>query len=126
MRGVRMVVRPPHARCADQTQPRCRCFGARVDGVLTHSDAMKFRMMIHAPVPTDRRLSPTTEDLRYAKRFLVETAVRTNQRVGIRLAQLLDEFHQANPSLFDAQTRANEVSRRFAVLVMSHGFAGVV
>src|SRR5262249_15508486 len=78
-------------------------------GVITHSDAMKFRVLIGGPVDAERRLSPTDADLRYAKRFLTETATHTNKRVGLRLAQLLHDFHVADPALFDAQARANEV-----------------
>src|SRR5207249_4993708 len=55
-------------------------------GVMTHSDSMKFRMLINGPVMADRRLSPSTEDLRFVKRFLSETATHTNERVGTRLA----------------------------------------
>jgi hypothetical protein len=94
-------------------------------GVLTHSDAMKFRMLIRGPVVAERRLSPSTADLRYVKRFLTETALHTNERVGRRLAQLLEGFHVAEPGLFDAQVRANEVSRRLAMAVTIHGCVGV-
>jgi hypothetical protein len=94
--------------------------------VLTHSDAMKFRMLVNGPVPADRRLSPTTEDLRYVKRFLWETATHTNQRVGLRLARLLDEFHAADPALFGAQVKADEVSQRFGFSVTIRGHVGAV
>lgn len=93
-------------------------------GVLTHSDSMKFSVLVGSPVAADRRLAPTTEDLRYVKRFLSETATHTNQRAGIRLAQLLDGFHVANPALFDAQATANEVSRRLSFAVTIHGEVG--
>ncbi len=95
-------------------------------GVITHSDAMKFRMLINAPVAADCRLSPSTEDLRYVKRFLTETALHTNQRVGSRLAQLLDGFHQVDPTLFDAQVKANELSQRLTFSVTINGRVGVV
>lgn len=95
-------------------------------GVLTHSDAMKFRMLTNGPVAADCRLSPSTEDLRYLKRFLSETAIHTNQRVGTRLAQILEAFHLADPTLFDGQLMANHVSQRFAFSVTIHGFTGVV
>lgn len=95
-------------------------------GVLTHSDSMKFRLLLQGPVAADRRLSPTSQDLRYVKRFLSETAIHTNQRVGLRLAQLLEEFHLADPALFDGQSKANEVSRRFAFSVTIHGHVGVL
>jgi hypothetical protein len=94
-------------------------------GVLTHSDSMKFRVLIRGPVTADRRLSPTTEDLRYVKRFLSETAVYTNHRVGTRLAALLEAFHAADPTLFDAQAKADEISRQFAFSLTIHGHVGV-
>jgi hypothetical protein len=95
-------------------------------GVMTHSDSMKFRLLIRGPVAADRRLAPTTEDLRYVKRFLSETATHTNERVGTRLAELLGTFHVADPTLFDAQTIADQVSQRFTFPVTIHGHAGVV
>lgn len=94
-------------------------------GVVTHSDSMKFRVLIGGPVAHDRRLSPTADDLRYVKRFLSETAVRTNQRIGTRLAQLLTGFLVTDPTLFDAQARANEVSQRFTFSVTINGHDGV-
>ena len=95
-------------------------------GCMTHSDSMKFRMLVNGPVAADRRLSPSTDDLRHVKRFLSETAAHTNQRVGTRLAQLLEEFHVADPALFDAQLTANQVSQRFAFSVTIHGCVGVL
>jgi hypothetical protein len=94
-------------------------------GVITHSDSMKLRMLVGGPVPAGQRLAPTTADLRYVKRFLSETATEVNQRVGTRLAELLDGFLQADPTLFDAQARANEVSQRFAISLTIGGHAGV-
>jgi hypothetical protein len=95
-------------------------------GVLTHSDSMKFRVLIRGPVAAVRRLSPTSEDLRFVKRFLSETATHTNRRVGTRLATLLGSFHAADPGLFDAQATANTVSQRFAFPVTINGHVGVL
>jgi hypothetical protein len=95
-------------------------------GVMTRSDSMKFRVLIGAPVAADRQLSPSADDLRHAKRFLTETACRTNERVGRRVAQRLEGFHVADPALFDAQATANEVSQRFALSLTIHGHTGVI
>ncbi len=95
-------------------------------GVLTHSDSMKFRVLIGGPVEADRRLSPSAEDLRYVNRFLTETAISINRRVGTRLARLLDGFHATDPTLFDAQTKANSISRCFALSVTIHSQVGVL
>jgi len=97
---------------------------ASVCVVITHSDAMKLRMLVGGSVPADRRLAPTADDLRYVKRFLSETATEANQRVGTRLAELLEQFHRADPALFDAQAKANEVSQRVAFAVTISGHLG--
>lgn len=93
-------------------------------GVITHSDSMKFRVLVGGPVAADRRLFPSMDDLRYIKRFLSESAARTNQRVGNRLAELLTGFHAVDPTLFDAQARANEVSQRFVFPITINGRIG--
>lgn len=95
-------------------------------GMITHSDSMKFRVLIGGPVAPDRRFFPSVDDLRYVKRFLSETAVHTNQRVGLRLAHLLSSFHLIDLALFDAQAKADEVSQRFAMSVMINGFRGAI
>ena len=95
-------------------------------GVLTQSDAMKLRVLVGGPVDADRRLNPTDNDLRYVKRFLSESATRTNERVGNRLAQLLTVFHAADPTLFVAQDRANQVSQRFTISLTINGQAGIL
>lgn len=93
-------------------------------GVMTASDSMKFRMLVGAPVAANCRLSPSTDDLRFISEFLSETAQSTNQRIGRRLALVLEHVHQADVSLFDAQTKADEVSRRFAFAVTINGCTG--
>jgi hypothetical protein len=96
-------------------------------GVLTHSDANKLRLLVtgHVQISADCRLAPTAEDLRYVKRFLAETAQEVNQRVGSRLAELLDGFHKKDVTFFDAQAKANELSQRFAFPLTIHGQVGV-
>ena len=95
-------------------------------GVITHSDSMRFRMLVNGAVPADCRLSPQLQDLSYVKRFLSETAAHTNQRVGQRLAEVLSRLHAADPTLFDAQMMADEVSQRFAYSVTINGVAGTI
>ncbi|MBI3465902.1 MAG: hypothetical protein HY000_23035 [Planctomycetes bacterium] len=95
-------------------------------GVLTHSDSMRFRVLVGGHVSADRRLSPSRQDLRYVKRFLSETALHTNRRVVTRLADLLTKFHSADPTLFDAQKKADEVSRRFDLSATIAGRVGVL
>ena len=86
---------------------------------------LKLRLLVKGPVEADRRLAPTTEDIRYVKRFLSETAAEVNQRIGTRLAELLEGFQVADPALFDPQSKANEVSQRFAFAVTIHAQVGV-
>jgi hypothetical protein len=95
-------------------------------GVITDSDSMKFRVLIRGHVPTDCRLAPTTEDLRDVKRFLSEAATHTNERVGARLADLFTSFHGDDPALYDAQQKADEVSRHFTLSLTVDGQIGVV
>jgi len=94
-------------------------------GVMTASDSMKFRMLVGAPVAANCRLSPSTDDLRFVSDFLSETAQNTNQRIGQRLALVLEHFHLADASLFDGQLKANEVSQRFVFSVTINGHVGV-
>ena len=93
-------------------------------GVITNSDSMKFRLLIGGTVPTNCRLSPSTDDLRFVKRFLSETVEKTNQRIGDRLALVLEHFHKADATLFDAKAKADEVSQRFAFPVTIAGCGG--
>ncbi|HLN29862.1 MAG TPA: hypothetical protein VK395_19110 [Gemmataceae bacterium] len=93
-------------------------------GVITHSDSMKFRVLIKEGVAAERRLAPSIEDLRYVKRFLFETASHTNERVGTRLGEVLGKFHADDPGLFDAQLKAKEISQRFEWSISIHGHAG--
>src|SRR5207237_5593113 len=58
-------------------------------GVITQSDAIRFRLLVRAQVPSMQVLSPTRDDIRYLKRFLDETAEASNRRIGVRLADLL-------------------------------------
>jgi hypothetical protein len=95
-------------------------------GVITHSDSMRFRVLTGGPVEADCRLSPSTEDLRYVKRFLMETAARTNRRVGTRLAELLEVFHKADAGVFDAQEKADRVSWSVDFSVTINGRAGAL
>jgi hypothetical protein len=95
-------------------------------GAITHSDALKFRLLTGGSVTPDSVLSPTRDDLRFVMRFLLETAIHTNSRVGLRLVALLSAIHHADSGLFDAQARANEVSRQFNLPLTVAGCAGVL
>ena len=95
-------------------------------GVLTLSDSMKLRILSGGPVAVNCRLSPSADDIRFVKRFLSETAASTNRRVGFQLAAILTEFHRADPTLFAAQLKANELAQKLTIAVTVDGFAGVI
>jgi hypothetical protein len=93
-------------------------------GVITHADAIKFRVLVGGPISHNQRLFPTFNDLTYVTRFLSETAERTNRRVCDRLSQLLSSIHAIDPTLFDARAKANELAQRFSIPVTINGFVG--
>jgi hypothetical protein len=93
-------------------------------GVLTESDAAKLRLLVKVPVAAGVVLTPTKEDIRYMKRFLVEAAQQTNGRIGRRLAQLLTEILDGDATLFDAQDKANTISRQFGIALTVKGKVG--
>lgn len=82
-------------------------------GVITQSDAAKLRLLVRGPVESPRLLNPTRDDLRYVKRFLDETAQKANERVGLRLAELLTLLHAENPTLFLPQEKAADLKGQF-------------
>ena len=93
-------------------------------GVLTDSDARRLTMMVKTQVTSGNTLDPQLSDLRYVKRFLVETADHTNNRIGQRLAVLLTERYRDDPTLFVPQERANAISTAFQQSLTIDGFAG--
>jgi hypothetical protein len=95
-------------------------------GVITGSDAGKFKMLVKRGVESNRILDPTTRDIIYVKRFLVEAAVSVNLRVGNRLAEVLTALHSENPALFDPVEKANSLSRELGFAVTINGTVGVL
>jgi hypothetical protein len=72
-------------------------------------------------VTAARVLTPPRDDLRYLKRFLDETAARSNRRIGQRLAELLTTLHAADPALFVPQEMADAVTRTFGLVLPAAG-----
>jgi hypothetical protein len=95
-------------------------------GVITQSDAIKLRLLVRAPVPSLQVLGPTRDDIRYLKRFLDETAERSNRRIGVRLAELLTTIHSTDPGLIVPQEMADAVSRTFGVALTVAGAVGTL
>jgi hypothetical protein len=93
-------------------------------GLITGSDAAKFRMLIKGKTNPDRSLRITKRDIFYAKKFLFESSRLVNARVGKRLEALLDGLHRDNPALFDAQEMADRVSRQLGFSITIDGIAG--
>ena len=95
-------------------------------GLITQSDAIKLRLLVRAAVPPMRVISPARDDIRYLKRFLDETAERSNRRIGARLAELLTEIHAGDPSLFVPQGTADAVTQIFGFVLTVAGAAGTL
>jgi hypothetical protein len=94
-------------------------------GVITGSDAGKFKMLVKADVESSRILNPGNHDIIYVKRFLSETAQSVNVRIGNRLAQVLTVLHADNPALFDSLDKANSISKELGFSVTINGSVGV-
>jgi hypothetical protein len=95
-------------------------------GVVTQSDAIKLRLLVRAPVAQMQVLAPTQDDIRYLKRFLDETAERSNRRIGERLAELLTAIHAMDPGLFAPQEMADGITRIFGFVCTVAGVAGTL
>ena len=93
-------------------------------GVLTDSDARRVTLMVRAKVNSGDTLNPDLFDLRYVKRFLVEIADHTNNRIGQRLAELLTERHQDDSTLFVPQELAASISSSFQQSLTIDGCTG--
>jgi hypothetical protein len=93
-------------------------------GVITGSDAAKFRMLVKGLASPDRVLRITKRDVVYTKKFLFESSQLVNERVGKRLETLLDGLHRDNPALFDATEMANRVSRQIGFSITVNGNVG--
>lgn len=95
-------------------------------GVITQSDAVKLRLWAKEAVASPRVLSPTRDDLRYVKRFLDETAERSNRRIGERLAELLTALHHETPILFVPQEMADRITQVFGLTLTVAGATGTL
>ena len=98
--------------------------GACVDHVAPY--VLDDRFLVRGPVPQMQVLSPTRDDIRYLKRFLDETAERSNRRIGERLAELLTVLHAADPGLFVPLDAADMVTRTFGVVLTIAGYTGTL
>lgn len=93
--------------------------------VITGSDAARLRLLVKAHVEAPMVLLLNGAHLRYAKKFLDQTASWANERIADRLEKLLSVIHHANPSAFDPQAKANEVARQFNRPILIAEAAGV-
>jgi len=83
-------------------------------GLLTNSDSLKLGLLIRDSVPAGHVLAPSSDDFRYAKRFLILVAGKFNRRVGERLAEILTGIAQRSPVLLnDPATEASALSETF-------------
>jgi hypothetical protein len=95
-------------------------------GLITHSDAVKFRLLSQEAVASRRMLVPSRDDVRYVKRFLDETAESINSRVGQRLAVLLTALRTNHGAVFDPQERADRLTQQFALVLVVDGRNGAL
>lgn len=95
-------------------------------GIVTASDAIKFRLMIREPVGSPLLIQPTVDDLRLLKRFLDEMAEVANERVGPRLAEVLTVLHARDATLFVPQEMADRMAATFGMPLVVAGATGVV
>jgi hypothetical protein len=95
-------------------------------GVITQSDAFKLRLWAKENVASPRLLTPTLDDVRYLKRFLDETAVLCNTRIGQRLAELLSTLYTATPTLFRRRRMADRITRIFGMELEVAGIKGAL
>jgi len=93
-------------------------------GVITRSDALKLRLMVEREVTAPSVLTLTKADIFDLRQFLDELVVLCNQRIGGRLAELLTTIHASDPTLFDAQFVADEISRTFQIALTVNKAAG--
>ncbi len=93
-------------------------------GLITGSDAARFRMLTKGQTSPDRALRITKRDIVYTKKFLFESSQQVNVRVGKRLETLLDGLQRDSPALFDAQDMANRISRQLGFSITINGSKG--
>lgn len=95
-------------------------------GVITQSDAVKFRLLVKEAVASPRLLVPTEDDIYNLKRFLDETVEVCNKKIGQRLAEVLTAIHGRDATLFRPQEAADRVTRIFGFILAVAGAAGVL
>ena len=95
-------------------------------GVITQSDAVKFRLLVKEAVASPRLLVPTRNDIGDLKRFLDETVEVCNERIGQRVAEVLTALHGRDATLFLPQEAADRVTRIFGFVLTVAGAAGVL
>lgn len=95
-------------------------------GVLTRSDAAKLKVLARRHLESPRLLLAEWDDVRFLRAYLDQRARDINNRIGIRLAEVLTLLLGGNPALFVAQDEANAISARFGVPLTVAGALGVV
>ena len=95
-------------------------------GVITQSDAVKFRLMAKHEIRSPCLLAPTRDDIRHLKQFLDETALACNEKIGQRLAVVLTAIHGDDSTLFTPQEMADRVTNVLGIALVVAGATGVL
>jgi hypothetical protein len=95
-------------------------------GVVTSSDAVKLQLVSQVPVDAKRLIQLERDDVRHAKMFLDETAKSMNDRVGLRLAELLTNLRQNHGMAIEPLDTANRLTEQFGLVLTVDGVAGML
>jgi hypothetical protein len=90
-------------------------------GVVTESDATKLRQILQAPINGKKVLSPSSKNVKQVKSLLDETARQINERMSLRLSELLSTLQQGNYLSIDPASKAKSLATLFGVSVTVSG-----
>jgi hypothetical protein len=95
-------------------------------GVVTSSDAVKLRLVSQVPVDAGRLIRLERDDVRHAKQFLDDTAKSLNDRVGVRLAELMTNLRQNHGMAINPLDTANSLTGLFGLVLTVDGIVGTL
>jgi hypothetical protein len=90
-------------------------------GMITHSDAVRLRVLSKRTVTPLQTIQPSADDIDHIAKFLSETADRCNRHVADRLAEVLTRIRADSPALVDPSERAAYLAEHFGRAVTVAG-----